>query len=548
MSEEKKVWVLGHKNPDTDSICAAIAYAELKNRKEKGKYVAKRAGNISDETRYVLNYFHVEEPELVTDAGAQAKDIEIRKTAGVSRHLSLKQAWALMKELDVVTLPITNEYNKLEGIIVTGDIATSYMDIYDNHALATARTQYKNIVATVEGSLLNGNAHGYFVKGKVVIAAGDDGAMKEYMEEDDLVILANRPELQRCALEMNASCMVICARKEVSEEILELAREKECVVISTPYDIFTVARLINQSMPIKYLMKTDNLVTFELDDYIEEIKEEMSKVRHRDFPVLDENGNYVGMISRRNLLNMQKKKVILVDHNEKSQAVDGIDGAEIVEIIDHHRLGNLETMAPLFFRNQPLGCTATIIYQMYLEQKEEITKMIAGLLLSAILSDTLMFRSPTCTVVDKNAAEKLAEIAGVDIEKHAKNMFRAGSNFKSRTIEEIFYQDFKKFNTMDKDFGVGQISAMGVEELDSIKGRIIEYMDTVLTEKKLDMVFIMLTDILEETTYLVCAGEGAEQVVEAAFHQKKENDAYTLKGVVSRKKQLIPLFINAMQQ
>ena len=518
MNAEKKVWVVGHKNPDTDSICAALAYAELKNRKEDGRYVAKRAGAVSEETRYVLDYFDVKEPELVKDAGAQVKDIEIRETKGVCSHMSLKHAWEMMKDSGVVTLPIVNAKNKLEGLIVTGDIATSYMDVYDNRVLATARTQYRNIVETMDGELLTGNEHGYFVKGKVVVASGDDEVMKEYIEEDDLVILANRPESQRCALELNASCIVVCTGTEVSEEILAMAKERDCVVIRTPFDSFTAARLINQSMPIKYFMKKDNLVTFELEDYVDDVKEEMAKVRHRDFPVLDENGNYVGMISRRNLLNMKKKQVILVDHNEKTQAVDGIDGAEILEIIDHHRIGNLETVAP-----------------------------VAGLLLSAILSDTLMFRSPTCTPVDKAAAEELAKIAEVDIETHAKNMFRAGSNFKNKTIEEIFFQDFKKFTAADKDFGVGQISAMGAEELLGIKDQIVAYMDTVLTEKKLNMVFIMLTDILEETTYLLCAGTGADQVAEEAFKQEKDGDYYVLKGVVSRKKQIIPPFMSVLQ-
>ena len=421
--------------------------------------------------------------------------------------------------------------------------------------LSEAKIQIKQQIARVyeenryllDGDLLSGNEHGYFVKGKVVVASGDDEVMKEYIEEDDLVILANRPESQRCALELNASCIVVCTGTEVSEEILAMAKERDCVVIRTPFDSFTAARLINQSMPIKYFMKKDNLVTFELEDYVDDVKEEMAKVRHRDFPVLDENGNYVGMISRRNLLNMKKKQVILVDHNEKTQAVDGIDGAEILEIIDHHRIGNLETVAPVFFRNQPLGCTGTIIYQMYQEQNEEITKKVAGLLLSAILSDTLMFRSPTCTPVDKAAAEELAKIADVDIETHAKNMFRAGSNFKNKTIEEIFFQDFKKFTAADKDFGVGQISAMGAEELLGIKDQIVAYMDTVLTEKKLNMVFIMLTDILEETTYLLCAGTGADQVAEEAFKQEKDGDYYVLKGVVSRKKQIIPPFMSVLQ-
>lgn len=547
MSEQTKVWVVGHKNPDTDSICSALAYAELKNRKEAGKYVAKRAGAVSSETQYALDYFGVQAPELVTDAGAQVKDIEIRKTEGVDHSISMKHAWELMKKLNVATLPIVTTENKLEGLIVTSDIATSYMDVYDNHMLAKAKTPYKNIVEIMEGKLLNGDADACFETGKVTVASGDVEVMKEYISAGDFVILANRTEAQKYALELNAGCMLICAGTEVSDEVLALAKEKNCVIISTPFDTFTAARLINQSMPIACFMKKENLITFRLEDYVEDVKEEMAKVRHRNFPVLDEKGFYVGMISRSSLLNMKKKQLILVDHNEKGQTVDGIDGADVVEIIDHHRIADLETSGPIYFRNQPLGCTGTIVYQMYKEQGEEITKTEAGLMLSAILSDTLMFRSPTCTPVDKAAAEELAKIANVDIETHAKNMFRAGSDFASKTTEEIFFQDFKKFNAAGKDFGVGQISAMGAEELDSIKGDIIAYMDTVLEEKKLNMVFMMLTDILEETTYMVCAGEGADQVMEAGYHEKKINDAYALKGVVSRKKQVIPVFMTAIQ-
>ena len=551
---KKKVWVVGHKHPDTDSICAAISYANLKNEIEKKNpkaatgmtYIAKRAGSVNAETAYVLERFHAEAPAMISDVGTQIKDIQIRRTEGVNSHISMKKAWEMMKILGVVTLPVVRE-NKLEGLIVTGDIAKSYMDVYDNTILSTARTQYKNIVETLDGQLLTGNEHAYFVHGKVVIGIGTPEGVTSAIDKDDLVMIGDGEESQMLSIASNCSCMIVTNGYEISQEVIEAAKEREVVLISTPYDTFTAARLINQSMPIKYFMKKDNLVTFELEDYVDDVKEEMAKVRHRDFPVLDENGNYVGMISRRNLLNMKKKQVILVDHNEKTQAVDGIDGAEILEIIDHHRIGNLETVAPVFFRNQPLGCTGTIIYQMYQEQNEEITKKVAGLLLSAILSDTLMFRSPTCTPVDKAAAEELAKIAEVDIETHAKNMFRAGSNFKNKTIEEIFFQDFKKFTAADKDFGVGQISAMGAEELLGIKDQIVAYMDTVLTEKKLNMVFIMLTDILEETTYLLCAGTGADQVAEEAFKQEKDGDYYVLKGVVSRKKQIIPPFMSVLQ-
>ena len=546
----KKIWVVGHKNPDTDSICAAIAYAHLKNQSapEGVKYEPKRAGELNEETKYVLKHFHVKAPALITDAGAQVKDIEIRKTKGVSGKLSMKRAWEMMKQLNVATLPITSEDNKLEGLITTGDIAKSYMDIYDCRVLARAKTQYKNILETLEGTLLVGNEHAYFCDGKVLVAAANPDMMEEYIEDNDLVISGNRYESQLCALEMNASCMIICSGAKVTKTIQKIAAEKDCVLISTPYDTYTVARLINQSIPLKYFMKRENLVTFGMDDYVDDVRDTMQKEKHRDFPVLDEKGKYVGMISRRNLLSMKKKQLILVDHNEKSQAVDNIDGSEILEIIDHHRLGSLETMAPVFFRNQPLGCTATIIYQMYREQGVEITKEIAGLLCSAILSDTLMYRSPTCTEVDHIVAEELALIAGIQTDEYAKAMFQAGSDFSSKTEEEIFYQDFKAFCSNGTDFGVGQISAMTQEELDQVKEKLQPYLQQVIAERKVSMVFVMMTNILEENTYLICAGEGAEELVQNAYHVHEENGYYLLKGVVSRKKQLIPMFMSALQE
>ena len=546
--EKKKVWVIGHKNPDTDSICAAIAYAELKNQVEEGTYEAKRAGHVNEETRYVLDYFQVQEPELVTDVGAQIKDIVYRKTEGVSSHISIKRAWELMKSLDVVSLPVTKSDRTLDGMIVTGDIAKSYMDVLDNSILATARTQFKNVVETMNGTLLTGNEHGYFVKGKVVVAAVTPDLMEEYIEDNDVVILGDRYESQFCALEMNASCLIVCSGAKVTKTIIQLAKEKHCMIISTPYDTFTVARLINQSMPIKYIMRKENLITFELDDYVDEVREVMSKVRHRDFPVMTEDGHYAGMISRRNLLNMQKKQVILVDHNEKSQAVDGIEGAEILEIIDHHRLGSLETISPVFFRNQPLGCTSTIIYQMYQEKGAVISKQIAGLLLSAILSDTLMFRSPTCTDVDRRAAEDLASIAGENIESLAKAMFEAGSDFKNKTAEEICYQDFKTFHVDEMGFGVAQLSSVSQPELKKVKKKLLAYLDTAIGEQRLDMIFVMLTDILEESSEIIYRGSGAEELLRVCYGEPGEDGRYLIKGMVSRKKQLIPVLISGLQQ
>ena len=552
---KKKVWVVGHKHPDTDSICAAISYANLKNELEKREpdnasqmtYVPKRAGSVNAETAYVLDRFGVEAPELISDVGTQIKDIHIRKTEGVSSHISMKKAWEMMKILNVVTLPVVRE-NKLEGLIVTGDIAKSYMDVYDNTILSRARTQYKNIVETLGGQLITGNEHAYFVNGKVVIGISTPEGATSAVDNDDLVLIGDGEDAQMLSIASNCSCMIVTNGYEISQEVIEAAKEREVVLISTPYDTFTAARLINQSMPIKFFMTRKNLIHFNLDDYVDEVRDTVANIRHRDFPVLDEHQNYVGMFSRRNLMKAQKKKLILVDHNEKSQAVSNIDEAEILEIIDHHRLGSLETMAPVYFRNQPLGCTATIIYQMYLEKQIEITPQMAGLMCSAILSDTLMFRSPTCTPIDKEAALRLAEIADVQVEELASAMFQAGSNFDSKTEEEILNQDFKIFHAGEVTFGVAQISAMGRPELDKVQARIEPKLEVMIGEKQLQMIFVMLTDILNESTYLIYRGADAAQVVADAYNREPSEEGTMLENVVSRKKQLIPALINAITE
>ncbi len=448
-----------------------------------------------------------------------------------------------------MTLPVVNESGKLSGVICNNDIAMCYMEVSNQESLSQARPRYRNIIETLNGTLLTGNEHGIFMHGKVEVAAGNRERVEEYIAKDDLVILGDREEMQVRSLEIDVSCMIICGGSQVSKQILEMAKKRDCVLISTPYDTFTTARLINQSMPIRSIMTKNNLVTFECDDYVEDIRDVMSKERHRDFPVLDENGDYVGMISRRNLLNMQKKRVILVDHNEKTQAVDGIQGAEILEIIDHHRIGSLETISPVFFRNQPLGSTSSIIWSMYQENGVEIDPKLAGLLCAAIISDTLMFRSPTCTRFDREAAEALAQIAGIDIETFASNMFRAGSDFGKKTIEEICYLDFKTFTAEDMTFGVSQISAMSALDLADVGERAEEFLGTMLLERKLDMVFVMLTNIVQEQSQILCAGEGASKILAKAFSGvKSEDDKAILKGVVSRKKQFIPELIRALQE
>ena len=554
--EKGKTIVIGHKNPDTDSICSAICYANLKTRITGKEYVPCRAGHINEETQFVLNYFGVEAPELVRNVKTQVCDIEIRETKGVDRNISLKKAWNLMQDANVVTLPAVNSNNVLEGLITVGDITKSYMNVYDSSILSKAKTQYSNIIETLEGNLLIGNENAYFDQGKVLIAAANPDLMEYYIAPHDLVILGNRYESQLCAIEMEADCIIVCEGAAVSMTIRKLAQERGCTVITTPYDTYTAARLINQSMPISYFMKTENLITFEDADFIDDIKEVMASKRHRDFPILDKDGKYRGMISRRNLLGARGKQIVLVDHNEKNQAVDGIENAEILEIIDHHKLGTVETIAPVFFRNQPLGCTATIVYQMYNESNVQMGKEIAGLLCSAIISDTLLFRSPTCTAIDKMAALALASEAGIDMNQYAKEMFSAGSNLKSKTDNEIFYQDFKCFNSGKVSFGVGQISSLNSDELECLKERLLPYLKKAHKEHGVDMMFFMLTNILNESTTLLYEGTGALSMLVNAFHLEESMEAVLdtssgtveLPGVVSRKKQLIPAIMIACEE
>ena len=544
MLKEKKVFVIGHKNPDTDSICTAIAYAALKNKTDDGVFVPKRAGEVNNETKYVLDFFDVETPEFIGHVGTQVKDVEIKPTPSLNEGISLKNAWNKMRDLRESTMPIVND-GVLEGIISVKDIATANMDIYETRILAISHTKYTNVLDAIDGTMIVGDSEEEITKGKILIGAANPDLLENYVEDGDMLLTGNRFENQLCGIEMNAGCIVVCTGAPISKTIQKLAKENNCKIISTPHDTLMVARLISQSAPVRYFMKKDHLITFSREDFISDIRDTLAKIRHRDFPVLDRDGKYCGMLSRRSLLSMDNKKIILVDHNEKGQAVDGIDEAEILEIIDHHRLGSMETALPVFFRNQPVGCTGTIIYDLYQENNVEVDKKIAGLLCSAIISDTLMFRSPTCTPKDKKAAEELAKIAGIEIQEHAEKMFRAGSSLADKTPEEIFYQDFKKFSGNDKNFGAGQISSMDKTELEQLRPKIAAYMEGAVKEG--EMLFFLLTNILTESSDLVFAGEGAKELVETAFGEPQENWVH-VPGLVSRKKQFVPSVLHVLQQ
>ena len=545
--KERKIYVVGHKNPDTDSICSAIAYAALKTAVTGKKYEPRRAGQLNEETQYVLERFHVKTPALLSDLREQIKDLELKEVEGLKDSISIRTAWEKMRESNIHTLPVTRD-GKLEGLITIGDIAMTYMEVYDSTILSKARTQYRNIARAVDGEIITGNEHGYLLKGKSVIAASSKILMSDFINKDDLVIMGDRKDAQQCAVDMDASCMVVCQNAHISEKIIKQAEEKEIVIIRTPHDTFTAALHINQSIPVKYFMTKENLVTFRMRDYVDDVKEVMAKKRFRDFPIVDNKGKSLRLISRRRLLNVHKKQVILVDHNEKSQAVDGIDEAEVLEIIDHHRLGSIQTMGPVFFRNQPVGCTATIIYQMYQESGVEISPVNAALLCAAIISDTLMFRSPTCTPLDENTAKTLADIAEIDIESLAQEMFNAGSNLKGKSAEEICFLDFKQFTVNDTVFGVGQVNSMSADELKDIKKIVKPHLEKARSAHGLNMIFFMLTNILTESSELLCCGPEAREKLIGAYDLPEDTEELMLKGVVSRKKQLVPALVAALQQ
>lgn len=547
MPTQETVYILGHKNPDTDSICSAIAYADIRNRISRGEtYVPRRAGQVNEETEYVLRRFGFAQPGYMPNVGTQVRDMDICAVPHLEASMSIKRAWDLMKSNGLTTLPVVDAEDRLEGLITVNDISHILMDTEDNTLLSSACTQYRWIAETIRGTIRAGDAERFFSAGRVLVGTANPELLSAILEEGDMVILGDREGDQLEAVRRSVSCIVVGLNMEISDRVMALARENGVVVISSLLDTFTIARLINQSIPVGYVMTRENLITFSTEDFTDDIHDTMKSSRYQAFPVTDPQGRCLGTISRRNLIDPRKKRIILVDHNEKDQAADNTDNADILEIIDHHKLGSLETMTPITFRNQPVGCTGTIMYQIYGEQKLDIPPDIAGLLCSAIISDTLMFRSPTCTVHDKMAAGALALIAGVEIPELAKEMFRAGSNLAGKTPDQIFYQDYKKFTAEgDLVFGVGQISSMDEDDLSMIREKLSPVLRAESEKQNVPKVYFMLTNILEESTRLLYCGPDSEKLISAAFGIQPSDGVFILPGVVSRKKQFIPAVMKA---
>ena len=544
-----KVVVIGHRNPDTDSICSAIAYAELKNKTSSLVCEARRAGRMNQETEFVLKRFGVAPPRMCTDVNPKIRDVDYREMPGIPGSTSLRKAWEIMRDQKIDTLPITSADNELEGIITVKDIATANMDVFDTGVLATSRTTYKNILETLGGTMVVGNENAVCTTGHIKIGTATPEMLENNVEKGDIVILTNRYESQLCAIEKEASLIIICNGAKVGRTIQRIAEETGVAIMTAPCDTYAAGKLISQCAPISYYMTRDDIMKFTLVTPVADVTRVMAKVRHRYFPILDEDGKYCGMVSRRNIIALRKRRIILVDHNEATQAVEGFDQAEILEIIDHHRIGSLETSGPVYFRNQPVGCTATIITQMYDENGVEIRPQIAGLLLAAILSDTLVFRSPTCTPVDVSTAHRLAKIAGVEIDAFASEMFEAGEKLDGKTPEEVFLQDFKVFMCGDVRFGVAQGSYMTRKNLKAAQQLLTPYLPEACGKQNVEDLYMLLTDVPKEESVVICTGRHADEMLRSGFEKEPEEDgSWVLPGVVSRKKQFIPALMSAYQE
>lgn len=539
------IYVTGHKNPDSDSICAAYAYAEFKNKIGDIETIACRLGNVNQETQYILDYFNAEAPQLLKTVKLKVEDLQFDNISPVSPELSLKTAWTIMRDKNIKTLPVADENDHLLGVLAVSNLTSCYMDIWDNRILAKSNTTLDNIIDTLsaKASYINENLTTF--PGKIVVSAMQPDTMTGHIEEGDIAIVGDREEAQAELIKLNVSLMIVTGGYAPSQNIIELAKEHGVTVIVTQHDSFTTSRLLVQSIPVGYVMVKENIVSFTTDDLVDDIKGIMTETRFRSYPVLDQNGRVVGTVSRYHLISNHKKKVIQVDHNERGQSVDGLEDAEILEIIDHHRVADIQTNNPIYFRNEPVGSTSTIVAKCFFENGIRPSRKAAGLLCGAIISDTLLFRSPTCTPQDQYTCKKLAEIADINIEKFAKEMFKAGTSLKCKTVEQIFNSDFKPFTIEDTKVGIAQVNTMDIEGFMPLKEEMLNYMDQKSKEAGLDMVMLLLTDILNEGSEILVTGAKPE-IVEKAFNVTLKDKGAFLPGVLSRKKQVVPPITNAI--
>lgn len=544
---KETIYITGHKNPDSDSICSALAYAEYKNTNGDVNAIPVRLGEINRETKFILDYFGISEPILLETVRLSVEDLSFDKIAPIRPDISLRMALELMKKNNLNSLPIIDENELLAGIVTISDIMESYIEVWDNGILGKSGTSIDNIIDTLSAkSVLIPNTMKPF-KGKICVLAMETKSMSEYIEENDIAICGDRKDVQKLAINKKISLMIVTGNAKVDEEIISLAKEKNITIISTPYDTFTTSRLITQSVPLSHVMTTDNIIAFNLDNLVDNVKEQMAQTRYRSYPVIDDDNNnkVVGLISRYHLISSMKKKVILVDHNERSQSVDGLEECEILEIIDHHRVADVFTGTPIYFRNEPVGSTSTIIASIMFENGRRPSKKMAGILAAAIISDTLLFRSPTSTNTDKIILERLARIADLDVEKFATEMFKAGTSLVGKTPQELLSQDFKTFTIDENKIGIAQVYTMDPDSLKDMKKDLIILMEERAKEHDYSIFILMLTDIFKEASEMIIVGHNKELVAKA-FGKTLVSNSFYAPDVLSRKKQVVPPITNIL--
>lgn len=532
------VYVVGHRNPDTDSICAAISFAHLKQRMGQDNVVACRAGKVNRETEYVLNAFNVPAPEYLTDVDLRVKDLLNGPIPTVNPKTPLQEAWQIMKKNNQKTLPIVDENGRMLGMISVGDLSGSYIENMGDLDFGTLHMSAQNVIETLKGELLVGSEE-QELQGCVYVGAMRQKTFEAFIKPGNIVLVGDRETAQESALRIGVSVLILTGGAKLSPVMEKLAREQRTIVISVPSDTFTAARLLPMSAPVQSIMKTEGVVTFQEDDLISEVRQKMLETRYRNYPVLDEQEHVVGLISRYHLLKLSRKQLILVDHNEWGQAVKGADQAQVLEVIDHHRVGGIQTTDPITFRNEPVGSTCTIVAKCYQEQGIVPEKGIAGIMLAAILSDTVIFKSPTCTETDKEIAAYLEKIAGVDAKEFGIQMFKSSSNLADRKVEELIEEDLKEFSVSDFKVGIGQVSVMGMDGIEALREELNQKLEATRSEKGLRYLLLMITDLLEENTDLWIAGEKPEEIAKA-FNLPLEQNRVFLPGVLSRKKQVVP--------
>lgn len=542
------VYVSGHKNPDTDSICSAIAYSYLLNATNKYNAVPVRLGEINRETEYVLKRFGVEHPVLLKTVKQKVEDLNYDKVTVFSKDLTLKTAWFLLKQQNLKSAPILDEHGQLLGLLSTSNIIEGYMDQWDSEVLKKAKTPVENVIDTLEANVIYLNEALKVINGDIHIAAMSGNEAKKRIHENDVVIVGgDRSDDLEELISVKPSLIILTGSLTSNEHVVNKCKEQGISIVSTPFNTYQTSQQIVQAVPVEYVMIKGDIKTFSTDDTLDYMKEVMSETRYRGYPVIDLNNRCVGSISRFALLKGLRKKVILVDHNERGQSIPGIEEADILEIVDHHRVADIQTVGPLLFRGEPLGSTATIVTRMFEEQDVEMPSHIAGLLLGAVVSDTLLFKSPTCTPVDTKIAKKLAEIAGVDIQEFAMEMFKAGTSLVGKTVDEIFNQDFKKFSFDNLQVGVAQVNSMDIEGFLPYKKDMLDYMNKFAEDNNLEFTLLLLTDIINANSEIFVGGPRPE-LVEKAFNVQLTDRQGTLEGVISRKKQVVPAITAVMSE